>query len=85
VSQAQTKSQREWRAYLAQERIDRAIALLRNAQQHLHTHRIHDMPRLLIASGERMVKLRLDALWDAQQGKEQLKPVEAGYGISDRT
>ena len=76
MSEAQTKSQREYRKALQQERIDRAISLLRGAQYHLHECRIHNMPRMLIASGERMVKLRLDALWDAQQGLEQLKPVE---------
>ena len=76
MSEAQTKSQREYRKALQQERIDRAISLLRGAQYHLHECRIHNMPRMLIASGERMVKLRLDALWDAQQGLEQLKPME---------
>ena len=79
MSEAQTRSQREWRAYLAQERIDRAIAMLRNAQAHLHTFRTHDMPRLLIMSGERMVGLRLDALWDAQQGMDKPKLVETVY------
>ena len=68
MSQAQTKSQREWRAEQAQERVDRAITQLRGAQHHLHTCRVHDMPRMLISSAERMVKLRLDALWNAQQG-----------------
>jgi len=77
MSKQQTLELHEWQKQEAQARIDRALIALREAQKHLHTHRVHDMPRLLIMSGERMVKLRLDALWDAQQGHDQLKLVES--------
>jgi hypothetical protein len=76
MSRQQTSELHAWQQQDAQARVDRALALLRNAQAHLHTHRIHDMPHLLVASGERMVKMRLDLLWAAQEGVEQLKLVE---------
>jgi hypothetical protein len=84
MSRQQTSELHAWQRQDAQERVDRAIALLRDAQLHLQGARVHNMPRRLIMSSEWMVKLRLDMLWEAQQGKEQLKPVGAGYGISDR-
>lgn len=77
MSKQQTAEFRAWRAQDAQERIDRAIAALRYAQCCLHMSRIHHMPRSLVLSDERMVGLRLDALWAVQQGAKQLKLVES--------
>jgi hypothetical protein len=77
MSRTQTKELHDWQRVFAQERIDGAIVLLRNAQYHLHESRCHGMPRHLISSAERMVKMRIDQLWEAQERLPKLKLVES--------